>query len=253
MERPLAALDALRSTRERAAVLVDFDGTLAPIVDDPAAAQPLPGMAAALSALQARGTRVAVVSGRPVAYLEAWLPAEIDLSGLYGLEWRLGGVRGEHPAAAAWRPVVDELVVAARREVPAGVEVEHKGLSMTLHVRRHPELLSAARAWGEQAAAAHGLHVRPAKMSLELHPPVAVDKGTVVEGLVGELDVACYIGDDVGDVPALDALDRLEARGRTVVRVVVESSGADTGMLARADVLVAGPDGVLAFLQSVLG
>jgi trehalose 6-phosphate phosphatase len=251
MERS-AALDPLRADPRQAAVLVDFDGTLSPIVDDPEAARPLEGSPEALGALHAVYGCVAVVSGRPLAFLEAHLPPELELSGLYGLERRRGGVREEHPVAAGWRPVVDEAVARARRELPSEVEVEHKGLSMTLHVRRHPEAAEQARSWADLAAGPLGLHLRPAKMSVELHPPVQVDKGTVVDELVGDLTMACYIGDDAGDLPALDALDRLEARGGTAVRAVVSSPEVDPGMLARADVVVPGPLGVRELLESLL-
>jgi trehalose 6-phosphate phosphatase len=247
-----AALDALRAAPGDAAVLVDFDGTLSPIVDDPAAARPLPGTPEALRALHGVYAVVAVVSGRPLSFLEEHLPAELELSGLYGLEWRRGGAREEHPGAAGWRSVVDEAVAAAEAELPDEVEVEHKGLSLTLHVRRHPEQVDVARAWAEQAVATFGLHARPAKMSVELHPPVHVDKGTVVDELLGDLRMACYIGDDVGDVPALDALDRLEARGGTAVRAVVTSPEVAPGMLARADIVVPGPLGVRELLESLL-
>jgi trehalose 6-phosphate phosphatase len=235
-----------------AAVLVDFDGTLSPIVEDPATARPLPGVVEALRALAARYARVGVVSGRPLGFLEAHLPAEVELSGLYGLEWRRQGGRGEHAAAVRWRPVVDAAVADARRDLPGGVDVEHKGLSLTLHVRRHPELTGEARAWADEVTAATGLEVRPAKRSVELHPPVTVDKGTVVEDLVGTLGVACFVGDDVGDLPAFDALDRLAERGRRTLRVVVETPEVTPQVLARADLVVPGPDGALELLRDLL-
>lgn len=251
MERS-AALDPLRADPGRAAVLLDFDGTLSPIVDDPAAARPLAGTADLLRALHAVYGCVAVLSGRPLDFLEEHLPPELELSGLYGLEWRRAGAREEHPGAAGWRSVVDDAVGAARRELPSAVEVEHKGLSLTLHVRRHPEEFERALTWAGEAAARFGLHQRPARMSVELHPPVRVDKGTAVDELLGDLTTACYVGDDVGDLPALDALDRLEARGGTAVRAVVSSPELDPAMLARADLVVPGPLGVRELLESLL-
>jgi trehalose 6-phosphate phosphatase len=251
MERS-AALDPLRADPAGSAVLVDFDGTLAPIVDEPADARPLDGTPELLVELHAVYGCVAVVSGRPLSFLEAQLPAALDLVGLYGLERRLGGRREELADVSTWRPIVDAAVLSAREELPAEVDVEHKGLSLTLHVRRHPELVDTVRGWADEAMAAHGLHARPAKMSVELHPPVQVDKGTVVDDLVGDLRLACYLGDDVGDLAALDALDRLEARGGTAVRAVVSSPEVDPAMLARADLVVPGPLGVRELLQSLL-
>jgi trehalose 6-phosphate phosphatase len=195
---------------------------------------------------------VAVVSGRPVAYLAGQLPEELTLVGLYGLEQRRDGVRVEHAGAAGWRAIMAEVVADARRSLPSQVEVEDKGLSLTLHFRRHPDQVADAAAWAERAATAAGLHVRPAKMSLELHPPVSVDKGTVVDDLTAGLDLGCYIGDDAGDLPAFDALDRLAGRGGTALRVAVETAESSAPMLARADLVVPGPEGVLSLLTALL-
>ena len=130
-----APLDAFRQDPGRAGLFIDFDGTLSPIVLDPESARPIPGAVEVLVDLRSRLARVVVVSGRPVAFLARHLPEEIDLVGLYGLESRRGGQVVEHPEAARWRPVVDRVVAEAVDELPTRVEVEHKGLSLTLHVR----------------------------------------------------------------------------------------------------------------------
>jgi trehalose 6-phosphate phosphatase len=250
---PVAAwLEPFRAAPADAAVLVDYDGTLAPIVLDPAQAVPLPGAAATLVALRARFAEVAVVSGRPVAFLAEQLPPEVTLCGLYGLEQRRDGTILEHPQAAGWRPRIDEVVAEAHRSLPPGVEIEHKGLSLTLHLRRHPELADAARAWAADVAREVGLDLRPAKMSVELHPPVGVDKGTVVEELAGDLGLACYIGDDEGDLAAYDGLDRLAARGRSTLRVAVMTAESSPALLARADLQVDGPQGALDLLRRLI-
>jgi trehalose 6-phosphate phosphatase len=247
-----AALDALRADPARTALLLDFDGTLAPIVDDPEAARALPGAPEVLAELARRYGRVAVVSGRPVAFLVAQLPPELDLVGLYGLERRIAGELLEDPVAAAWRATVDEVVEDARRTAGEGIEVEHKGLSLTLHVRRSPERAEVARRWADEAAARTGLHARRAKMSVELHPPVEVDKGTVVAELVGDLLAAGFVGDDVGDLPAFAVLARLAAQGRRTVRIVVDSPEATAEVRAAADLLVDGPAGALELLRGLL-
>lgn len=242
---------ALRADPARTAILLDFDGTLAPIVDDPARAVPLPAAPEILTALHATYRRVAIVSGRPVAYLQAHLAAGPELVGLYGLERSRGGAVEVHPDAVAWRRTVDDLAAEAAGVLPAEL-VEHKGLSLTLHVRPRPELASTVDAWAAAAAARSGLHVRRARMSAELHPPVDADKGTVVDGLLDGCAAACFIGDDVGDLPAFDALDRFAASGGTAFRVVVESAETDPSLLARADAVVAGPLAVVALLRSLL-
>jgi trehalose 6-phosphate phosphatase len=244
------ALDALRADPSLAAVLTDFDGTLSPIVDDPSAAAPLPGVVDVLASLAARYAVVGVISGRPVSYLLDRLGPDLWLSGLYGLEEVEDGRRIESPAAADWRPAVDAMAVRAT-EVFGEEVVEHKGLSLTLHFRTRPEIGPDVRRWSAEQAAASGLETRSAKASVELHPPVRVDKGTVVERAAADARAVCFLGDDVGDLPAFDALDRLAGRGIVTVRVAVETPEAPVEVLERADLVVDGPDGALALLRSL--
>jgi trehalose 6-phosphate phosphatase len=89
-------------------------------------------------------------------------------------------------------------------------------------------------------------------MSLELHPPVSVDKGTVVEERTEGLAAVAYIGDDAGDLPAFDALDRLAARGLHTVKVVVHTPDVSDELLASADHQVEGPEGALELLRSLV-
>jgi trehalose 6-phosphate phosphatase len=93
--------------------------------------------------------------------------------------------------------------------------------------------------------------VRPAKASVELHPPVPTDKGTVVEAAAGGMRAVAYFGDDLGDLPAFDGLDRLALAGLTTVRVGVRTEEAPPELLTRADVVVDGPEGTLAFLEAL--
>jgi trehalose 6-phosphate phosphatase len=99
-----------------------------------------------------------------------------------------------------------------------------------------------------------GLVVRPAKMSYELHPPIAADKGTALLDVVDDLKAVCFIGDDVGDEKAFDALDRLAERGGVaVVRVTVAGPETPEELVQRADLVVDGPEGALDLLRGVLG
>ncbi|MEA3020876.1 MAG: trehalose 6-phosphate phosphatase, partial [Actinomycetota bacterium] len=190
-------LDALRVRPERAAVLTDFDGTLAPIVEDWTAAAPLPGAPDVLESLAARYAVVAVISGRPVAYLARHLGTGVHLIGLYGLESIVGGTRVAAPGAEEWRSRVARAVESA--EAHFGSLVEDKGLSMTVHFRTRPELEREVRAWSVHERDRSGLSLRAAKSSVELHPPVELDKGTAVEAAAGGLGAACFFGDDLGD------------------------------------------------------
>lgn len=239
---------------ERAGILTDFDGTLSAIVDEAAAARPLDEAAETLHRLGRRYGRVAVVSGRPAAFLAEHLGGGgegLVLSGLYGLEKVAGAEVVEHPDAAGWRPVVEEAAAAAEREAPTGVSVERKGLSFTLHWRQSPEGEGWAGEWAEATGERTGLAVHRARASAELRPPVERDKGTMVEELGQGLDAVCYIGDDLGDLPAFAALRRLAA-GHTLA-VAVASDEAPAQLLDEADMVVQGPEGALDLLRRLLG
>lgn len=246
-------LDPFRSHPESAAVFSDYDGTLAPIVDDPATAVPLPGVVEALAGLARRYRLVGVVSGRPAAFLRAHLGGHgLFLSGLYGMEAVEGDEVVVDPEADRWRPVVEDVAARGDAEL-AGPSVERKGLSVVVHFRTDPAQESAARAWAAAEAGRSGLVVHPGRMSFELRPPLEVDKGRVVAAHAGDGGPVCFVGDDRGDLPVFDALDRAAAEhGTHVLRVAVGSPEAPPELLQRADLVVDGPEGVLSFLRDLL-
>jgi len=244
-------LDALRADPAAAAVLTDFDGTLSELVDDPAAAAAAPGAVDALVDLAGRYALVGVVSGRPVAFLRHRLDERLWLSGLYGLEELDGGREGEHAVGRTWRPVVE--AATARATGRFGPLAEGKGLSLTLHHRTRPDLAGAVEAWARDEAAASGLLLRAAKASVELHPPVELDKGTAIEDAVERrrLRTVLFMGDDLGDLTAFDALDRLAGRGVTGIRVAATTADTPDELVVRADLVVDGPAGAVALLRSL--
>jgi trehalose 6-phosphate phosphatase len=242
-------LDGLRARPTAAAILTDFDGTLSPIVEDWTAAQPLPGTRRILEDLAERYAVVGVISGRPVQYLVEQLGVRLRLAGLYGLESLVDGEKLTAEGAEDWRPRVEHAVESATAQF--GSLVEHKGLSMTVHFRTKPELEAQVRLWAQREQHRSGLELRSAKASVELHPPVAFDKGTVVESAVAKLEAACFLGDDVGDLPAFAALDRLRARGLHTVKVGVRTSEAPSALIDAADIVVDGPTGALDLLSTL--
>ncbi len=252
------AFSALLIDPATTAVLTDFDGTLSPIVDDPYDARPLEGAGSIMASLAARFGEVAVISGRSVAFLEEHLAIprathdnyRVRLVGLYGLEqsWGDGRVIVE-PAAEEWRQVVEAAVARLRDDAPGGVLVEPKGLAVTVHWRRAPE----AEGWATEAIAAEtgrsGLKAHPGRLSVELRPPLQVDKGSVVRALVASSTAACYFGDDLGDLPAFDALHALAGRGGIeTVAVAVVDDESDPRVATAADVVLAGPARALELL-----
>lgn len=251
MSVPRALLEPLVRRASRGGVFLDFDGTLSPIVEVPADARLLQGVREALSALTERYAIVAVLSGRSIEFLQPLLPPGVCVAGLYGLELLWNGARVDHPYAGAWREAVEDVARCSVALGPDGMHVEPKGLSLTFHYRSHPEVAEAVRAWAVAQASRSGLVVRPARMSIELHPPIEADKGTALEQLATDLECACYVGDDLGDLPAFDALDRLAERDVHTLKVAVRSDESAPELLGRADLVLEGPADVLTFLHDL--
>ena len=258
-ERLAEQLAPIREQATRAAVLVDFDGTLSPIVEDPGRARPLPGVSEALVQLARRYACVAVVSGRPASFLSRHLGPDVIesgvvLVGLYGLERATPEGIEVHPDAARWRDGVEEVAREAEAEAPGGAVVERKGLSVTLHWRGAADAEAWARSFAGRWAQRTSLVVHPAKRAVELRPPIASDKGTAVAGLARGLGAAVFVGDDVGDLPAFGALRELAGREGVAVRTVaVAGPEAPPELVAAADGTVSGPQGALALLRWLAG
>jgi trehalose 6-phosphate phosphatase len=245
-------LAPLRRDPATAGIFSDFDGTLSPIVDDPELAEPVAGVPALLAELARRYAVVAVVSGRPVAFLAARLPASVLLAGLYGLEVQRHGELQIDPEAERWRAAVSAAVIRLRAVAPPGVLVEPKGLSVTFHYRTNPSLEPQVMALAQEVAAATGLVARVGRKSVELLPPIQADKGRVIAKWASPLRAACYLGDDLGDVAAFRALDQLAARGIGTARIAVRSDEAPAELLHAADVIVDAPEGAAALLRTLL-
>jgi trehalose 6-phosphate phosphatase len=248
-------LEPFATVPERSALFLDFDGTLAAIVADPRDAVPLPGVPALLADLAGEFALVAVVSGRPTAFLAGALgpPTGVTLAGLYGLERALRG-----PEHDAWASRIDRIVDEAEASAPEGVYVEPKGLTVTLHWRRAPTHRAWVIGFAERAAAEYGLLVHEGRHERELRPPLDVDKGTVVRSLAaehsGRLDNAAAFGDDVGDLPAFAALAALrdpEGRPLHTVRVAAVDAESPRQVADQADVTVAGATGAVALLRAL--
>ena len=245
-------LSALRREPASTGIFTDFDGTMAPIVEDPAAAAPVSGATELLGDLARHYAVVAVISGRPVSFLAGWLPPSVLAVGLYGLEVRRQGVVVVDDEADGWRSVVADAATRSRAAGLSGLVVEPKGLSLTLHYRQHPDLEGPvedlARAIGDDT----GLLVRAAKRSVELHPPVEADKGTALRSLATDLRAACFLGDDLGDLTAFRALDELSVAGLATAKVAVGGDEVPAALVDAADLTVAGPDAAVGLLRSLL-
>jgi trehalose 6-phosphate phosphatase len=239
---------------EEAAVLVDFDGSISEIVDDPGAARALPAARAALAALVGKVARVGVVSGRPVEVLARAIDLpDVTLVGQYGLERIVDGRVVVDPRVEPYLAAVAAAADDAERDLP-GLFVERKaGIAATVHWRTAPDREADAIAAVDRIAQRHGLAVYATRMARELRPPIPVDKGTAVETLLDGVTAASFAGDDRGDLPAFAALERAveEHRLRHAVRIAVNSKEAPPELIAAADVVVDGPSGLVTLLDEL--
>jgi trehalose-phosphatase len=200
----------------RAIVLLDFVGTLAPIVARPELAELPPDARAAIDALRSRGAEVAVVSGRALADVRERARLDgIVYAGNHGMEIDGPGVHRIHAEAAAARPALERAAHAIARDIDGtpGAFVEDKGLTLSVHFRLTPaEEVPVVREQVRRAVATEPvLRVTEGKMVLEVRPAVEWDKGRAVRFLLDALQPAAgvpvlYLGDDRTDEDAFRAL-----------------------------------------------
>jgi trehalose 6-phosphate phosphatase len=249
-------VDSLRPALAGALLAFDFDGTLAPLVDDPERSRLTARAPDVLAGLAARGAQIALVTGRD-ALTVLRLSGLADLPGLlvagiYGAEvWSGGNLR-----TLADKP---ELAEAVRRAgefaaTERGVWVEDKRLSAVVHFRTaadpaasFAQLDTPIRHLGREL----GLDVHPGRDVLELRLP-GYDKGTALRELVAARapDAVFYAGDDVGDLPAFAAVAELRQAG-TVAWSVAAGDPPLPELVAAADIAVDGPDGVVDLLTDI--
>lgn len=198
-------------------VLLDFDGTLAPIVERPdAAGMPDSTRAAVRHMMEKKGVYVAIVSGRGLADARERARLEgIAYAGNHGMEIQGAGIDRIHPEAAAARPVLERTrtrIEEALANIPGAI-VEDKGLTLSIHYRLVVRGLvgNVRKAVMDAVEAVDGLRVTEGKEVLEVRPAVEWDKGKAVEFLLRTLDPSTgtpilYIGDDTTDEDAFAVL-----------------------------------------------
>jgi trehalose 6-phosphate phosphatase len=244
---------------------LDFDCTLSPIVPDPASAAIHPDGPEVLAELARVVGSVAIVTGRPAdQVLELGrldqvadrLPDDVRLlvRGQYGNElWdsTTRTVTSPPPpeGLAVFRDGLPELLA---EHDAASAFIEEKGLAVAVHTRRMPDAEAAFQRLLlplQDAAARSGLALEPGRLVLEVRAPGA-DKGGAVRTLVGECDAEAvvFLGDDLGDLPAFEAVRDLRDEGLAGL-LVCSGSTEQPALVERSDLVVDGPDGVMAFLR----
>ncbi|HEU5455341.1 MAG TPA: trehalose-phosphatase [Nocardioides sp.] len=251
-----------------AVVGLDFDGTLAPIVDDPADAHIHPDAASVLTELAEVVRAVTVITGRPArqALALGGLDEVGNDLGDSGKELHIFGQYGNERWSSTNRRIVSPrppkglatylgaLPALLRRLDAGGAFVEEKGLAVAVHTRRLPDPAGAFDRLLpelEKLASDHGLMVEPGRQVIEARA-AGMDKGQVVRALVEELSAGGFLfaGDDLGDVEAFEAVDALREEGLSTF-LVCSGSEEQQALAARADLVVDGPDGVLEFLRNL--
>jgi trehalose 6-phosphate phosphatase len=260
--------DAFVAVASSAVVGLDFDGTLAPIVDDPADARIHPDAASVLTGLADAVCAVAVITGRPAR--QALVLGELDevgnaigdagkdlyLFGQYGNErWSSTSRRIVSPrpprGLASYLGALPKLL---RRLDAADAFVEEKGLAVAVHTRRLPDPAGAFNRLLpelEKLATDAGLVVEPGRLVIEARAP-GMDKGQVVRKMAEDLSLGGFLfaGDDLGDLEAFEAVEALGEQGLPTF-LVCSGSDEQPALAAHADLVVDGPDGVLAFLRQL--
>ncbi|WP_420175147.1 trehalose-phosphatase [Luteococcus sp. OSA5] len=261
------AITAIAEQPDRTLLCSDFDGTLAPIVDDPTQARIDPGAKAVFGELGGLVGQLAIVTGREVA-----MARQLGgLDGASGLERLvLLGQYGQEQ----WDAATDELVVPpAPQEVrqalidlqnlvaePSeqnlrGVVLEDKGRAIGVHTRR-AEDPAGAFAWLEEPVARiaqqHGLVLEPGRNVIELRGS-SITKGDGIDTLVERFrpSVVVMMGDDLGDLAAFARIKELSAAGRLTGVCVVAGSDEQPLVAEQADVLCDGTEGVVAWMRAL--
>jgi trehalose 6-phosphate phosphatase len=186
----------------------------------------------------------------------------VEAYGLHGLEHWIGSGIQVDDGAFAWQPVIDEARSEANAAGLVGVEVEDKRFSVTLHWRNAPDPLAAgalAMPLAERLEASTGLIARPGKASVELVPPIGVDKGSVVRRRVETSGArrVVFLGDDLSDVLAFVAIDDLVAgAGRAAaaiagLKIAVTGEDAVPELTELADLVLEGPESAVALLTEL--
>lgn len=240
---------------------LDFDGTLAHIVDDPTQAYAHEHSVAALGRLGNVLGQIAIVTGRPVRQaleLGGFVGREgfenLIICGQYGAErWNANGEEAEpvdHPAAISkLRDLLPDWLTERGAD---HVRLEDKGLAVAIHTRGiDPEVLASLTGPLAELADELGLVLEPGRQVMELRSS-GMDKGQALKALMDETGArhVIFAGDDLGDLPAFNAVDELRASGIDGLLICSASTEQDA-LVARADIVLDGPDAVATWLEEL--
>ncbi len=257
------ALDAILHRPADVLVGLDFDGTLAPIVDDPEQAYADPAAVSALGRLGALVGSVVVITGRP-ARTAVRLGRFTEVAGLESMV-----VLGQY-GVERWNAATDEYVIppeppaiiAVAEELPeilAGLGlgdalIEHKGRAIGVHTRQLSEPGDSLQTLMDplsELAARHGLLIEPGKNVLEIRAP-GIDKGDALQAILDETgaQTVVFAGDDLGDLPAFRLVQELRTAGHDGL-LVCSASHEEDALTSISDLVLDGSAGVAVWLNEL--
>jgi trehalose 6-phosphate phosphatase len=257
------ALQAIITSPSETLIATDFDGTLAPIVDDPEKAYADPDAVTALGRLGKLVGAVVVITGRP-ARTVVRLGRLRDTPGLGSMI-----VLGQY-GVERWNGADDQFLIppdppqvsTVEMELPgllnslglAGARIEDKGRAIAVHTRSLPDPRAAFSKLAEplgELAARHGLVVEQGKNVWEIRAP-GTDKGAALRSIVDETGarLVVFAGDDLGDLAAFRAVRDLASAGVTGL-LVCSASNEEEALAELSDVIVDGPAGLAAWLHEL--
>lgn len=259
-----AGIEAMRAVMERpeqVMLAVDFDGTLAPIIDDPEHANAEPAAVSALSRLGSLLGSVVVITGRPArtavrlgGFRQTSGLGTMTVLGQYGVErWDADGDRFVLPPTPEGIAHVQEELPGLLSELGmADARIEDKGRAIGVHTRELDEPAIAFERLAaplRELADRHGLRLEPGKNVWEIRAP-GIDKGDALRSIVAEkgTGVVIFAGDDLGDLPAFEAVEQLRGEGVPGL-LICSASHEEDALTDRADLVLDGPVGVAVWLD----
>jgi trehalose 6-phosphate phosphatase len=256
-------LEAIARAPSETLIATDFDGTLAPITDDPEQAYADPNAVAALGRLGEHVGAVVVITGRPARtvvrlgrFREVTGLQSMIVLGQYGVE-RWNAADDEYlipPDPPQIRAVAEELPKILDPLGLAGARIEDKGRAIAVHTRSLPDsraaLAKLAAPLGDLADR-YGLVLGPGKNVWEIRAP-GMDKGAALRAIVDETGARhlIFAGDDLGDLPAFQAVRELVTSGVAGL-LVCSASTEEDALTELSDVIVDGPSGLAAWLNEL--
>jgi len=258
-----AALEAILRSPSQTLVASDFDGTLAPIVEDPEYAYADPDAVAALGRLGQHVGAVVVITGRPARaavrlgrFREVAGLGSMIILGQYGVE-RWDAATNEYqlpPNPPQISALAEDLPKVLDSLGLAEAKIEDKGRATAVHTRSLPDPKGALDALADplaDLAERHGLVLTRGKNVWEIRAP-GTDKGATLQAIIDESAArqVIFAGDDLGDLPAFRAVRELATRGVAGL-LICSASTEEDALTELSDVIVDGPAGLAVWLNKL--